>query len=131
MPLKSGPVPSMLRGPSVPKNHGPLLPMWKACGGSVLKLGLPTLSKLDPDSSPALPGPQASHLSRSSLAALQCCAFWLCASSLSRRSPRSCSRSCRSLREARSSRCLSDSCSRSLAATAWEDFSCVRSSCSG
>lgn len=68
------------------------------------------------------------HLPRSSLDSRQ-----RCASSLPRRSWRSrdcsCLSSCRSLREARSSRWLSDSCSWSPAAAASEDSSRRRSSC--
>lgn len=68
------------------------------------------------------------HLSRSSLDSRQ-----RCAPSLPRRSWRSracsCLSSCRSLREARSSRWLSDSCLWSPAAAASEDSSRRRSSC--
>lgn len=71
------------------------------------------------------------HLSRRWMDAWQCCVSCLWASSWPRRSTCSCALSCRSLCEVRSSCRYPDSCSRSPAASSWEDSSLRHSSCRG
>lgn len=78
-----------------------------------------------------IPTCRSHHLSRRWIDDWQCCASCLWASSWPRRSSCSCALSCRSLCEARSSCRYPDSCSRSLAASSWEDSSLRHSSCRG
>jgi hypothetical protein len=95
----------------------------------------PRPAPVPPRPTPALPCPAQPrcfpHLSRRWTDAWESCASCLWASSWPSRSSCSCALSCRSLCEVRSSCRYPDSCSRSPAASSWEDSSLRRNSCRG